>query len=167
VPAILIIDFASRLIVRNAALAPPEHQLFSRALILSHGSRARPSGLNRTPFFNTVLWIVDKEGDLPHWFLIGNPRIRHVPVAKPDHLAPATCPAAGISGQPAAASVEAKCSQALHLLRIFQSQLHGRHHHGNFGRRSPDRRHQLSGTGFDAEESATCTASRAWCGDCP
>jgi len=86
-PAVIVIDFASRLIVRNSALAPAEHQLFSRALILSHSARARPSGSNRAPFFNTVLWIVDKEGDLPDWFLIGNPRVRHIPVAKPDHLA--------------------------------------------------------------------------------
>jgi ATP-dependent Clp protease ATP-binding subunit ClpA len=34
-----------------------------------------------------VIWIVEKEGDLPDWFLVGNPRIRHIPVAKPDHLA--------------------------------------------------------------------------------
>jgi ATP-dependent Clp protease ATP-binding subunit ClpA len=32
-----------------------------------------------------VIWIVDKEGDLPDWFLVGNPRVRHIPVAKPDH----------------------------------------------------------------------------------
>jgi ATP-dependent Clp protease ATP-binding subunit ClpA len=29
---------------------------------------------------------VDKEGDLPDWFLVANPRIRHIPVAKPDHV---------------------------------------------------------------------------------
>jgi Cdc48 subfamily AAA family protein len=86
-PTALIIDFASRLIVRNEALAPAEHQLFSRAFILSHAAKARPAGPNRLPFFNTVIWIVDKEGDLPDWFLIGNPRIRHVPVGKPDHTA--------------------------------------------------------------------------------
>ncbi len=86
-PAVLIIDFASRLITRNEALSPAEHQLFSRALILSHSARARPAGDRRLPFFNTVIWIVDKEGDLPDWFLIGNPRIRHIPIGKPDHLA--------------------------------------------------------------------------------
>jgi AAA domain (Cdc48 subfamily) len=86
-PAVLIIDFASRLITRNEALSPAEHQLFSRALILSHSARARPAGDRRLPFFNTVIWIVDKEGDLPDWFLIGNPRVRHVPIGKPDHSA--------------------------------------------------------------------------------
>ncbi len=86
-PAALIIDFASRLITRNEALSPAEHQLFSRALILSHSARARPAGDRRQPFFNTVIWIVDKEGDLPDWFLIGNPRVRHIPIGRPDHLA--------------------------------------------------------------------------------
>jgi AAA domain (Cdc48 subfamily) len=86
-PAVLVIDFASRLVVRHEALSQNEHQLFSRALILSHAARIRPAGPDRQPFFNTVIWIVDKEGDLPDWFLIGNPRIRHIPIAKPDHLA--------------------------------------------------------------------------------
>jgi AAA domain (Cdc48 subfamily) len=86
-PAVLVVDFASRLVVRHEALSQAEHQLFSRALILSHSARIRPAGPDRQPFFNTVIWIVDKEGDLPDWFLVGNPRIRHIPVAKPDHLA--------------------------------------------------------------------------------
>jgi len=85
-PTALVIDFASRLVVRHDALSQSEHQLFSRALILSHSARARP-GPGRQPFFNTVIWIVEKEGDLPDWFLVGNPRIRHIPIAKPDHRA--------------------------------------------------------------------------------
>ena len=86
-PAVLVVDFASRLVVRHEALSQNEHQLFYRALILSHAARIRPAGPERRPFFNTVIWIVDKEGDLPDWFLIANPRIRHIPIAKPDHLA--------------------------------------------------------------------------------
>lgn len=86
-PSALIVDFASRLITRNQALSPAEHQLFSRALILSHSARTRPAGDRRVPFFNTVIWIVDKEGDLPDWFLIGNPRVRHIPIGRPDHHA--------------------------------------------------------------------------------
>ena len=41
-PAVLIVDFASRLIVRHEALSQTEHQLFSRALVLSHSARTRP-----------------------------------------------------------------------------------------------------------------------------
>jgi energy-coupling factor transporter ATP-binding protein EcfA2 len=83
-PVALIIDFASRLVVRSETLSAAEHQLFTRSLILAHAVRARPSGEQRRPFFNTVLWIVDKEGDVPDWLLIDNPRIRHIPISKPD-----------------------------------------------------------------------------------
>jgi hypothetical protein len=31
----------------------------------SHFARARPAGDRRLPYFNTVIWIIDKEGDLP------------------------------------------------------------------------------------------------------
>ncbi|WP_295937758.1 AAA family ATPase [uncultured Xanthomonas sp.] len=84
VPVALVVDFASRLVVRNEGLSAAEHRLFTQALVLSHQARARPAGEARKPFFNTVLWIVDKEGDLPDWLLVDNPRLRHIPVSKPD-----------------------------------------------------------------------------------
>jgi len=83
-PITLIVDFASRMIARPEALSSPEHLAFTRALILSQQARARSAGEPPRPFFNTVLWIVDKEGDLPDWFMIANPRIRHIPIAAPD-----------------------------------------------------------------------------------
>ena len=86
-PTALIIDFASRLLSRADHLSTAEHQLFTRALILSQTSRPRPVGPERTPMFNTVLWVVDKEGDLPDWMIVDNPRLRHIPIAKPDRSA--------------------------------------------------------------------------------
>lgn len=86
-PVALIVDFASRLVVRNDSLSAAEHQLFTQALVLSHQTRSRPAGEQRKPFFNTVLWVVEKEGDLPDWLLVDNPRLRHIPVSKPDQLA--------------------------------------------------------------------------------
>lgn len=86
-PIALIVDFASRLAVRVDALSVAEHQLFTRALVGSQTARARPVGPNRTPLFNSVLWIVDKEGDLPDWLTIDNPRVRHIPIAAPDRTA--------------------------------------------------------------------------------
>jgi energy-coupling factor transporter ATP-binding protein EcfA2 len=84
--AALLVDFASRLAVRPDMLSNEEHQLFTQSLLLSHRSVPRPDPEGR-PFYNTVLWIVEKEGDLPDWLLVANPMIRHIPVAKPDHLA--------------------------------------------------------------------------------
>ena len=86
-PIALIVDFAARLVVRQDALSTAEHQLFTQALVLSHQSKPRPGGEQRKPFFNTVIWVVEREGDLPDWLLIDNPRIRLIPVAKPDHMA--------------------------------------------------------------------------------
>lgn len=84
-PIALIADFASRYAARPEVLSPVEHQAFTRALVLSHQARPRPVGKPPRPFLNSVFWIVEKEGDLPDWLLVDNPRIRHVPVAKPDH----------------------------------------------------------------------------------
>ena len=86
-PIALVVDFASRLIIRNEFLQPHEHQLFMRAQVLSQTARPRPFGPQRAPFFNSIVWIVDKEGDLPDWFLFNNARLRHIPIAKPDHVA--------------------------------------------------------------------------------
>lgn len=83
-PVALVTDLASRLVVRSDSLSNAEHQLFTRALALSQSARARPVGERGTPLFNAILWLVDKEGDIPDWLSIDNPRIRHIPVPVPD-----------------------------------------------------------------------------------
>lgn len=85
-PVALLVDFASRLVMRNDSLNAAEHQLFTQALVQSHQARSRPATELRKPFFNTLIWLVEKEGDLPDWFLVDNPRLRHIPVSKPDQL---------------------------------------------------------------------------------
>lgn len=86
-PVALVADFASRLIVRTDALSPVEQQLFTKALVLGHTATARPVGPERAPRFNCVIWVVEKEGDLPDWLTIDNPRLRHIPLAPPDRAA--------------------------------------------------------------------------------
>ena len=84
-PAAMIIDFASRLIARADNLSGDEHRLFTRAFVASHNVQPRPHGAQKRPFFNTIIWIVEKEGDLPDWLVVANPRIRSIPLAKPDN----------------------------------------------------------------------------------
>lgn len=84
-PIVLLADFASRLVIRADLPSEAEQRGFTRALVLSHQVLPRPLGPEGRPFFNPVIWIVDKEGDLPDWFLLGNPKMRHIPVPAPDH----------------------------------------------------------------------------------
>jgi len=86
-PIALIVDFAARLLTRPTDPTAAEHHLFTQALVLSQQAAPRPAGTDRRPFFNTVIWIVEKEGDLPDWFIVGNPRLRHIPVPRPDNRA--------------------------------------------------------------------------------
>lgn len=86
-PIALVVDFASRLVIRSDALAPSEQSLFTRALVLAQTVQARPVGPDRAPRYNTVIWVAEKEGDLPDWLSIDNPRLRHIPIATPDRAA--------------------------------------------------------------------------------
>lgn len=116
-PVALIIDYASRLLVRSDNLSNDEQQMFTQALVLSHNSRSRPYGEQNTPFFNSVLWIVEKEGDLPDWFLVNNPKVRHIPIPKPDHLTRSSLAPALLRGLPTAANAsEAAFAEAVDTL---------------------------------------------------
>lgn len=103
-PIALVVDFASRLIVRNDSLSDHEQRLFTRGLLLAHHIRARPFGPESRPFFNPVFWVVEKESDLPDWFLIGNPAIRHIAIAKPDNIARRAVAPALINSMPGASN---------------------------------------------------------------
>ena len=52
---------------------------FVRALIASY--EAQPDRL-----FNPILWLADRENDLPSWLSLGNPRVRVLSVTRPDKL---------------------------------------------------------------------------------
>ncbi len=86
-PIALIVDFASQFLMNAENLIKTEHDTFSLAHILSQTTETRPYGNPPSPFYNTVIWIVDKEGDLPDWMIVNNPKIRHIPIGKPDYIA--------------------------------------------------------------------------------
>ncbi|MBB3138150.1 ATP-dependent Clp protease ATP-binding subunit ClpA [Rhizobium pisi] len=85
-PAALIVDFASRLVNRSDALTIAEHTLFTQAQILCHAAKSRPAGPDRKPFYNSIIWIVERDSDLPDWLTVDNPKLRTIPVAVPDSL---------------------------------------------------------------------------------
>ncbi|WP_109434136.1 AAA family ATPase [Aquimarina sp. AU119] len=86
-PIALVVDFASQFLMNAENLIKAEHDTFSLTHILSQTTETKPYGQPPKPFYNTVIWIVDKEGDLPDWMVVNNPKIRHIPIGKPDHIA--------------------------------------------------------------------------------
>ncbi|MCU7862147.1 MAG: AAA family ATPase, partial [Candidatus Thiodiazotropha sp. (ex Lucinoma kastoroae)] len=81
----LLVNFSSQLVVQAEGLNRNEHDAFTKALVVSHKARSKPVGNPPRAFYNTVVWIADKEGDLPDWLIVENPKIRSIPVSKPDH----------------------------------------------------------------------------------
>jgi len=85
-PVVVIADFASRLVQRPDHLIDTEHRGFTRALVLSHQSEPSPHPVTGNACFNPIIWIADKEGDLPDWLTVDNPRFRHISIPRPDHV---------------------------------------------------------------------------------
>ncbi len=122
-PVSLVIDFASRLLVRGDLPSEAEQRLFTHALVHSHRANARPAGQSRTAAFNTVLWIVERDGSLPDWFTIDNPRIRSIPIAKPDRYARSVLAPSLLRHMPQGAELSA--DQLAKLEREFVDQTEG------------------------------------------
>lgn len=80
------LDFASRYAIRSDSLQDAEHEFFTRALMLSHSALAHNTPAIRESQFNPIIWIADKENDLPSWLSLDNPKMRSIILPKPDHI---------------------------------------------------------------------------------
>ncbi|MBV6343164.1 AAA family ATPase, partial [Candidatus Magnetobacterium casense] len=79
----IILNFASRI----ADIAPNDMQEFSyRMFRLSQRATPVISGQSQHPKFNLVIWVLDKENDIPPWYTIDNARIRMLNIPRPDYF---------------------------------------------------------------------------------
>jgi Cdc48 subfamily AAA family protein len=85
-PTAIIVDFAARMIVHPERLIDSEHRGFTNALVAGLAVEPKVHPRTRQPYYNPLIAIVEKEGDLPDWLVVNNPRLRHVPLPKPDHI---------------------------------------------------------------------------------
>lgn len=82
-PCCLIIEGASRLRAESEPFGGELHELLvtaERALLTA--VRHRVTGSHRTPLYNTIFWMIDREGDLPHW-IVGNDLVRVISIPLP------------------------------------------------------------------------------------
>lgn len=78
----VIMNFASRL--PDIAKTDIEEFLY-KTFRLTHTASPRMVADEPLPKFNPLIWIVDKENDLPAWFALDNSRVKVLPVPKPDY----------------------------------------------------------------------------------
>jgi ATP-dependent Clp protease ATP-binding subunit ClpB len=84
-----VVDYASRLARSPDHLEQPEHELFHASERLANSVNTkfehRPSRLDGAVIrsFNPIIWIVNRERDLPIWFVADNPRIASQVIPSP------------------------------------------------------------------------------------
>lgn len=78
---VIVLDFASRLAINPTVLLEREHRFFTAWMKIAHD--AQPS-TPKPKLHNPVLFLIDREHDLPAWVTANNPDIRAIPVPWPE-----------------------------------------------------------------------------------
>jgi hypothetical protein len=103
----LLADFSSRYLIRVDLLTADEHHWFTTALVMAHEVRPQPMGPGQAPLFNPLVWIADKEGDLPPWLVVNNPRMRSIAVPPPNRTSRRQLVGTLVAGLPGAPGADA------------------------------------------------------------
>ena len=80
-----VIDYASRLTTRPQDLSGDEHEFFVSCEKLANTAFPKAvKGAAGPAAYNPVIWLINRENDLPDWFHVGNESIRSLLVPVPD-----------------------------------------------------------------------------------
>jgi ATP-dependent Clp protease ATP-binding subunit ClpB len=83
--AACVIDYASRITVDPGRMDAAERDFFLFCAKLSRTATPRPGpGHRPSPLYNPILWLVDRELDLPVWLTADNERFRVIGLPRPD-----------------------------------------------------------------------------------
>ncbi|MDR3279573.1 MAG: AAA family ATPase [Synergistaceae bacterium] len=85
--AAVILRFASRVedLFDETDVETFFYRMFRLAMDTSPRLSPEDSRDDPRPLYNPVFWIMDKENDLPPWYILDNPRVRVLPVPRPDN----------------------------------------------------------------------------------
>jgi ATP-dependent Clp protease ATP-binding subunit ClpA len=119
----VLLDFASRYVKRVDTLDEKEHEFCTRALTLCHKAQPVMTPRMAAALFNPVIWMCDKENDLPDWLVLNNPRLRAITVPKPDHVVRGALVTQLTSGLPGFKEASAEKRKQLH--EVFNEQTEG------------------------------------------
>ena len=84
----IIINFASRIQELCAGNGNDVNEFFYYMFRLMQDASPKmikSDGKEATTFYSPLIWIIDKENDLPAWYGLSNARLRSLPIPKPDH----------------------------------------------------------------------------------
>lgn len=84
----VILNFASRIQELCAGNGNDVNEFFYYMFRLMQDAvpkRIQREGAEVTTLYSPLLWILDKENDMPAWYSLSNARFRSLPIPKPDH----------------------------------------------------------------------------------
>lgn len=122
-PCVLVLDNASRLAPAGNLSGEAIHRLLATAEKLMLTAPARKvDGRHRAALYNTVIWLVDRESDLPHWLASSElARVISIPAPTMEHrMALAGSLVVSISGAP-----EPDSSEFSEIVHRFAAQTDG------------------------------------------
>ena len=81
-----VVDYASRLCPNPQDPQPDRAAFFAACEKLSHSAKPISGQVGKGgALFNPIVWLVNREGDLPAWLAMDNERIHRVVIPKPSH----------------------------------------------------------------------------------
>lgn len=81
--SVVLLNFASRL----PDIAKDDMQEFYYKMFrISHAASPKIVGDTHTPKFNLLIWLLDKENDIPAWYSLDNTKLKILSIPKPDYF---------------------------------------------------------------------------------
>ena len=77
----IILKFSSRL---EGIAKEDIEEFYYKMFRLLQNAIPKISDKSKSPKFNSIVWLIDKENDLPPWYNLDNPKIKSIPIPKPD-----------------------------------------------------------------------------------